>query len=153
MLQPEKINRSLDILLVEDNHGDAFLTREAFKVCKIPVNLIRVKDGEEAILYLKKESLYAGVRAPELILLDLNMPKKNGLEVLKEIKSDRRLREIPVMVLTSSQSSRDTEDTYEAKADFYIVKPSNLDGFYEVMKYVEEIWLSSLQYRDPSEKS
>jgi response regulator RpfG family c-di-GMP phosphodiesterase len=81
------------------------------------------------------------------------MPKKNGLEVLKEVKSDRRLQEIPVMVLTSSQSNRDTEDTYEAKANFYIVKPSNLDGFYEVMKYVEEIWLSSLQYRDSSEKS
>ena|ERR1700679_744882 len=153
MLQPEKINRSLDILLVEDNHGDAVLTYEAFKSCKIPVDLIRVKDGEEAMLYLRKEGQYAGVHLPDLILLDLNMPKKNGLEVLKEVKGDYQLREIPVMILTSSQSDRDTEDTYEAKANFYIVKPSDLDGFYEVMKYVEEIWLSSLQYRDSSEKS
>jgi two-component system response regulator len=81
------------------------------------------------------------------------MPKKNGLEVLKEVKSDHRLQEIPVMILTSSQSHRDTEDTYEAKANFYMVKPANLDGFYEVMKYVEDIWLSSLQYRTDSEKS
>jgi CheY-like chemotaxis protein len=153
MLQPKKINRSLDILLVEDNHGDAVLTYEAFKSCKTPVDLIRVRDGEEAMLYLRKEGRYAGVRIPDLILLDLNMPKKNGLEVLKEVKSDHRLQEIPVMVLTSSQSNRDTEDTYEAKANFYMVKPANLDGFYEVMKYVEDIWLSSLQYRTDSEKS
>src|ERR1700733_14183276 len=132
----QKINRALDVLLVEDDHGDALLTFEAFKDFKVPVDLIRVKDGEEAMAYLKKENNYFGVRTPDLILLDLNMPKKNGQEVLEEIKNDPQLNEIPVLILTSSKSDVDIRKAYEAKADFYIAKPTDLAGFYEAMRYV-----------------
>jgi CheY-like chemotaxis protein len=152
-LQSKKINRALDVLLVEDNHGDATLTFEAFKDFKVPVDLIRVKDGEEAMAYLKKENKYADVRTPDLILLDLNMPKKNGQEVLEEIKNDPRLKEIPVLVLTSSKSDTDIQKAYEAKANFYIAKPTDLAGFYEAMRYVEDVWLSSLKYQDIPERS
>jgi two-component system, chemotaxis family, response regulator Rcp1 len=151
-LPAQKSHKALDVLLVEDNHGDAVLTHEAFKDCKVPVDLIRVKDGEEAMAYLRKEGKYAEARTPALILLDLNLPKKNGLEVLEEVKADPLLREIPVMMLTSSTLDVDIQTAYKAKADFYMVKPSNLDGFNEAMKYVEEVWLNSLQYHDPSEK-
>jgi two-component system, chemotaxis family, response regulator Rcp1 len=144
--------RSLDVLLVEDNGGDATLTFEAFKDFKTPVDLIRVKDGEDAIAYLKKKSKYADVRTPDLILLDLNIPKKSGLEVLEEVKSDPQLREIPVVVLTSSNSDSDIRKAYAAKANFYIVKPSDLNGFNEAMRYVEEVWLPTLKYQDSSEK-
>ena len=151
-LPAQKNHKALDVLLVEDNHGDAVLTHEAFKECKIAVDLIRVKDGEEAMAYLRKEGRYAEAHAPALILLVLNLPKKNGLEVLEEVKNDPLLSEIPVMMLTSSTLDADLQNAYKSKGDFYMVKPSDLDGFNEAMKYVEEIWLKSLQYQDASEK-
>ena len=143
----------MDILLVEDDDADSVLAFEAFKDFKRPVELIRVKDGEEALAYLKKENKYTRVSTPDLILLDLNMPKKGGMEVLVEIKSDPRLKEIPVVVLTSSQSNKDTEDAYEAKANFYLVKPSDFTGFCEAMRFLEEVWLPTLKPKDTSEKS
>jgi CheY-like chemotaxis protein len=149
---PKKI-RVLNILLVEDDQADAVLVFEAFKNFKTPVNLIRVKDGEEALAYLKKEGQYAAVTAPDLILLDLNMPKKGGIEVLEEMKSDPQLKEIPVMVLTSSQSHADIRTAYTAQANFYIVKPSDFPAFCEAMKFVEDIWLPTLKRPDPPEKS
>jgi len=148
----QKDHRALEVLLVEDNHGDAVLTYEAFKDCKITIDLIRVKDGDEAMTYLKKEGKYADVRTPALILLDLNLPKKNGHEVLEEVKNAPLLKEIPVMVLTSSTLNEDIHKAYKAKADFYMVKPSDIAGFNDAMKYVEEVWLTSLQYHQPSEK-
>ena len=145
--------RILNILLVEDDQADAVLVFEAFKNFKTPVELIRVKDGEEALAYLKKENKYAGVRAPDLILLDLNMPKKGGLEVLEEMKSDPQLKDIPVLVLTSSQSDADVRKTYAAHGNFYIMKPPDFPAFCEAMKFIEEIWLPTLKQQDPSEKS
>jgi len=152
-LQTPKNIRVLNILLVEDDQADAVLVFEAFKNFKTPVNLIRVKDGEEALAYLKKESKYAGVLAPDLILLDLNMPKKGGIEVLAELKSDPQLKEIPVLVLTSSQSDSDVRTAYAAQANFYIVKPPDFPAFCEAMKFLEDIWLPTLKHQDPSEKS
>jgi chemotaxis family two-component system response regulator Rcp1 len=152
-LPVQKNNRALEILLVEDNHGDAVLTYEAFKDFNIPVDLIRVKDGEEAMTYLKKEGRYGTVQTPAFILLDLNLPRKNGLQVLEEVKNDPRLEKIPVMVLTSSNSHSDVDDAYKAKANFYMVKPFDLAGFQEAMKYVEEVWLTNLRYYDLSEKN
>lgn len=152
VLQTQKISGPLKILLVEDNLGDATLAFVAFKDFKTPVNLIRVKDGEDAITYLKKEREYVDVCTPDLILLDLNMPKKSGLEVLEEIKSDPQLKEIPVIVLTSSKSDLDIRKAYEAKADFFITKPSDFPGFCEAMRYVEEFWLSTLKHQDSPEK-
>ncbi len=152
VIETTKPTRVLDVLLVEDNHADAVLAFEAFKNLKMPVDLIRVSDGEEALAYLKKENKYAEVRDPDLILLDLNMPKKGGLEVLKEIKNDPKLKEIPVLVLTSSQSEEDMENAYEFHANFYIVKPADFTGLCEAMKYLEEIWLPTLS-QDSFEKS
>src|ERR1700721_2694821 len=118
-LPAQKNHKALDVLLVEDNHGDAVLTHEAFKECKIAVDLIRVKDGEEAMAYLRKEGRDAEAHSPALIRLDLNLPKKNGLEVLEEVKNDPLLSEIPVMMLTSSTLDADLQNAYKSKADFY----------------------------------
>jgi CheY-like chemotaxis protein len=145
-----KIPRVMKILLVEDDQADAVLVFEAFKNFKRPVELIRVKDGEEALAYLRKEDKYAGVPAPDLILLDLNMPKKGGLEVLEELKNDSLLNEIPVLILTSSQADSDVRKAYASRANFYIVKPHDFPAFCEAMKFVEDIWLPTLQHPDPS---
>jgi CheY-like chemotaxis protein len=147
-LETAKNSRVLDILLVEDDNADAVLVFEAFKDFKTPVDLIRVKDGEEALAYLKKEGKYDKAHTPDLVLLDLNMPKKGGLEVLREMKNNPKLKEITVVVLTSSQSNKDTEDTYEAKANFYMVKPSDFTGFCDAMKFLEETWLPTIKHHD-----
>jgi chemotaxis family two-component system response regulator Rcp1 len=152
-VETPKPTRTLDVLLVEDNHSDALFAFEAFKNFKIPVDLIRVSDGEEALAYLKKENKHAGVQTPDLILLDLNMPKKGGLEVLTEIKNDPELKEIPVLILTSSQSNEDLEKAYEAHANFYIVKPPDFSGLCEAVKYLEEIWLPTLKNLNSSKKT
>src|SRR5580698_6766158 len=142
--ETQKSARPVRILLVEDDLGDANLTAEAFKESKIPVDMKRAADGEDALKYLRKEGAYRGVASPDLILLDLNMPRKTGLEVLDEIKNDPRLSEIPVLVLTCSKSDADIRRAYDAKANFYIVKPTDLNEFYAAMKYVEEIWLKGV---------
>ncbi len=152
-LPTPKKSKVLNILLAEDDLADSVLVFEAFKNFKTPVELIRVKDGEEALAYLKKESRYAGVLTPDLVLLDLNMPKKGGLEVLEELKNDQRLREIPVLILTSSKSDLDIRKAYAAHANFYITKPSDFPAFCEAMKFVEDIWLPTLSRPEPSEKS
>jgi CheY-like chemotaxis protein len=151
-LPTPKTPRVMKILLAEDDIADAVLVSEAFKNFKTPVELIRVKDGEEALAYLRKENKYAGAPTPDLILLDLNMPKKGGMEVLKELKDDQQLKEIPVLVLTSSQSDADIRTAYASRANFYIVKPHDFPAFCEAMKFVEDIWLPTLQHPDPSEK-
>jgi CheY-like chemotaxis protein len=143
----------MKILLAEDDMADAVLVSEAFKNFKRPVELIRVKDGEEALAYLRKEDKYAAAPTPDLILLDLNMPKKGGMEVLADLKNDPLLREIPVLVLTSSQADADIRTAYASQANFYIVKPHDFPAFCEAMKFVEDIWLPTLQHPDPSEKS
>jgi chemotaxis family two-component system response regulator Rcp1 len=134
--------RPIEILLVEDNPGDVRLTREALKEGKIANNLSVVKDGAEAILYLKKEDGYINTKSPDLILLDLNLPKKNGQEVLVAIKSDKDLKCIPVIILTSSKLEDDILETYENQANCYIVKPVDLKQFLEVVKSIEDFWFT-----------
>lgn len=132
----------ITILMVEDNPADIRLTQEAFKENKISVNLHIAKDGVEAMDFLKKHHPYAKMPTPDLIILDLNMPKKDGREVLKEIKEDPLLKTIPVVVLTISQSEEDILLTYNEHVNCYIRKPLDLDKFIEVVKAIESFWLT-----------
>jgi chemotaxis family two-component system response regulator Rcp1 len=134
--------KPIEILLVEDSSGDVRLTIEALKEGKILNNLSLAKDGVEAMAFLRKEGIYADARRPDLILLDLNLPKKNGQEVLAEIKSDESLKSIPVVVLTISKLEEDILKTYENHANCYILKPVDLDQFLGVVKAIEDFWLS-----------
>lgn len=138
-------SQPVKILLVEDDLGDADLTYKVFKESKTPLEIMRVRDGEDALAYLRKESPYNASPTPDMILLDLNMPKMSGLEVLEIIKADSRLKEIPVLILTCSRSDADRLRAYEQKANFYMVKPGDLYEFFELAKYVEDIWLESIK--------
>lgn len=131
----------IEILLVEDSPGDVRLTIEALKEGKVHNNLHVVRDGVEAMKFLSKEGEYSGVPHPDLILLDLNLPKKDGREVLKEIKSDSRLKRIPVVILTISSAEEDILKTYNLHANCYITKPVDLDQFIKVVKSIEDFWL------------
>src|ERR687893_1801291 len=135
-------NEPIEILLVEDNPGDARLAVEALKDSKINNNLYHVKDGVEATDFLRQRGEYAGVPVPDLILLDLNLPRKDGREVLAEVKEDPRLRLIPVVVMTSSEAERDLVRSYGLHANAYIVKPLDMDGFVEVVQGVKDFWLT-----------
>ena len=135
------LTKPIDILLVEDNPADVMLTREALKESKISIILNVVMDGEEALLYIKRSGKYASVLIPDLILLDLNLPRKDGLTVLSEIKTDPILRRIPVIMLTTSDSEKDISNTYDNYANCYIVKPSDFRQFVNVVKTIEDFWL------------
>ena len=138
-------NRSappVEILLVEDNPGDERLTREALKEGKVYSNLHWVKDGVEALEFLRKKGKYASTPRPDIILLDLNLPKKDGREVLQEIKQDPALRTIPVVILTSSEAERDISRAYALQANCYITKPVDLDQFITVVRSIEDFWFS-----------
>lgn len=135
-------NRPTNILLIEDNPGDVRLTQEAFREGKISVNLSVVMDGVEAINYLRKKGQYETEITPDLILLDLNLPKKDGREVLEEIKQDKELKRIPVVVLTTSNSEQDIMRSYNLHANCYINKPVDFDQFFDVIKKIEDFWLS-----------
>ena len=132
----------VEILLVEDNVRDARLAEETLKDSKINNNLYHVKDGVEAMQYLRRQGEYAGVPVPDLILLDLNLPRKDGREVLAEVKEDPRLRLIPVVVMTSSEAERDLVRTYVLHANAYVVKPIDMDGFVEVVQGEKDFWLT-----------
>lgn len=134
-------NRAIEILLVEDNPGDVRLTQEAFKEAKVLNNLSVVTDGVEALAFLRREGSYAGAPRPDLVLLDLNMPKLSGREVLAEIKSDERLKSIPVVVLTTSDADRDIEESYRLQANCYITKPVDLGQFIHVVEVIDDFWL------------
>jgi chemotaxis family two-component system response regulator Rcp1 len=131
-----------DILLVEDNPGDVRLTQEAFREGKIRVNLHIVRDGEEAMAFLRNEGEFEKVPRPDLILLDLNLPRKDGREVLAELKGDDDLKSIPVVILTVSKAEEDVLKTYHLNANAYIVKPVDLDQFIKVIRVIEDFWLS-----------
>jgi chemotaxis family two-component system response regulator Rcp1 len=150
-METEIAVRPIEILLVEDNPGDVRLTKEALKDGKIANNLSVVKDGAEAMSYLRKEDGYANAISPDLILLDLNLPKKNGQEVLVAIKSDKNLKCIPVIILTSSKMEDDILETYENQANCYIVKPVDLKQFLEVVKSIEDFWFTVVKL--PIERS
>jgi two-component system, chemotaxis family, response regulator Rcp1 len=132
----------IEILLVEDNPGDVELTREALHDGKIHMNLSVVNDGVEALAFLRREGTYAGSPRPDLILLDLNLPKKDGRAVLAEIKEDRVLRNIPVVILTSSQAEQDIVRAYDLHANCYVTKPVDLDQFITIVRSIEQFWFT-----------
>ena len=132
----------IEILLVEDNPADVRLTREALIEEKLHNNLSVVNDGVEAIAFLRKEGKYANSIRPDLILLDLNLPKKDGREVLKEIKSDDNLKRIPVVVLTVSKAEEDILKSYNLHANCFIIKPIDLNQFSKVVKSIKDFWLT-----------
>lgn len=130
----------IEILLIEDNPGDVRLTIEALKEGKVANEINVAADGVEALAFLRREGKYENAPKPDLILLDLNLPKKNGREVLAEIKMDSRLKCIPVVVLTSSQAEKDIVTTYNLHANCYITKPVDFDQFIKVVKSIENFW-------------
>lgn len=134
--------RPINILLIEDNPGDIRLTQEAFKEGKKDVNLEVVMDGVEAIQYLRKKGQYAEKPTPELILLDLNLPKWDGREVLREIKTDPELKRIPVIVLTTSNAMQDIINSYDLHANCFINKPVDYDNFFDIVQKIEDFWLT-----------
>lgn len=134
--------RRVEILLVEDNPGDVRLTIEALKDGRVSNTLNVVSDGVEAIEYLRKQGKHADAHRPDLILLDLNLPRKDGREVLAEIKADRHLRTIPVVVLTTSQAEDDILRVYNCNANCYIAKPVDFDQFMRVVRSIEDFWLT-----------
>jgi len=133
---------TFEILLVEDNPGDARLAQEALKEGRMTSRLKVVVDGVEAMAYLRREGQYAGSPRPNLVLLDLNLPRKDGRQVLAELKADEDLRRIPVVVLTTSQAEQDILRSYDLHANCYITKPVDLDRFISVVRSIEEYWCS-----------
>jgi two-component system, chemotaxis family, response regulator Rcp1 len=132
----------VEILLVEDSPGDARLVKEAFKEMKIKNNLHIVNDGEEAMNFLRKAPGYEKVPRPDIVLLDLNIPKKDGREVLLEIKTDDSLKRIPVVIVTSSKAEEDIIKSYDLHANCYIQKPLDMEQFEKIVKSIEEFWFS-----------
>jgi chemotaxis family two-component system response regulator Rcp1 len=136
------LGSSVEILLVEDNPGDVRLAKEALRDAKVRNNLHVVEDGVEALAYLRREGKYADAPHPDLILLDLNLPKKDGREVLAEVKADENLKRVPVVILTMSEAEEDILRTYDLHANCYITKPVDLDQFIKVVKSIEDFWFS-----------
>jgi chemotaxis family two-component system response regulator Rcp1 len=132
----------IEVLLVEDSPGDIRLTREAFKDAKVHINLHVALDGVEAMAFLGRGGKYADAPRPDLILLDLNLPKKDGREVLSELKESPALKSIPVVILTTSASEADIHGSYQQHANCYITKPVDLEGFLKVVKSIDSFWLS-----------
>jgi two-component system, chemotaxis family, response regulator Rcp1 len=132
----------IDILLVEDNPGDARLAQEALKESKVRNKLYHVEDGVEAMAFLRKQGKYTDVPRPDLILLDLNLPRKSGREVLEEVKTDESLKLIPVVVLTVSRAEEDILRSYQHYANCYITKPLDFNQFVEITKTIEGFWLT-----------
>jgi len=141
-LTSNEAGRLAKVLLVEDNPGDVRLTKEAFREAKLKVDLTVVEDGVEALAFLRKQGEYSSATRPDLILLDLNLPKKDGREVLAELKEEDELKSIPVAILTSSQAEEDIIRSYQLHANCYVTKPVDLDQFLKVVKALEEFWLT-----------
>ena len=139
----EKKTRPVNVLLVEDNPGDVRLTQEAFKEAKMSIKLDVTMDGAEAIKFLRKNGEYENAETPDLILLDLNLPKKDGREVLKEIKTDDILKRIPVVVLTTSNAEQDIMKSYNLHVNCYINKPVDFEKFFDIIQKIEEFWLTT----------
>lgn len=133
--------RPINILLVEDNEGDILLTAEALEEININNNLYAVRDGEQALDFLERNPPFANEQLPDLILLDINLPRKNGIEVLKHIKNTHVLRHIPVIMLTTSSSESDISRSYDNHANCYITKPSDISDFTHIMKVIEDFWM------------
>ncbi len=143
----------VEILLVEDNPGDVRLTQEALRDGKLHTRLNIVRDGEEALAFLRRQGPHADAPRPDLILLDLNLPRKSGQEVLAEIKNDEQLRRIPVVVLTSSQAEKDILTSYDLNANCYISKPVDLEQFIRVVRSIEDFWLTVVKLPGSASRS
>ncbi|NQU43996.1 response regulator [bacterium] len=140
------IGSPVEILLVEDNEGDVRLTHEALKDAKVHNNLRVIPDGVEALRFLRREGPHRTVPRPDLILLDLNLPRKSGMQVLAEIKKDPDLKKIPVVILTTSEAETDILQAYDLNASCYVTKPVDLDQFIKVVNTIEDFWLSIVKY-------
>jgi CheY-like chemotaxis protein len=133
---------SIEVLLVEDDPGDVLLTKEAFADNKVKNNLNIVSDGEEATAYLRRQGVYADAPRPDLILLDLNLPRKDGREVLRDIKADPDLRSIPVVVLTTSEADEDILNSYDLHANAYVTKPVDFDSFIRIVRQIDDFFVT-----------
>jgi chemotaxis family two-component system response regulator Rcp1 len=133
------------VLLVEDSLACTALVREAFSACGRSEALVTVRNGEDATAYLRREGKFAEAERPDLVLLDLNLPGKDGREVLMEIKSDDQLRKIPIVVLTTSRASQDISAAYDLHANGYVVKPDHIDHLFRVIKSIDEFWLQTVE--------
>jgi chemotaxis family two-component system response regulator Rcp1 len=139
--------KPIEILLVEDNPGDARLTREALALTRIRNNLHITRDGEEAMAFLRNEAPFQRAPAPDLVLLDLNLPRRDGREVLEDIKKDPQLQHIPVVVLTSSQAEEDILRTHRLHANCFITKPTDLEHLPKVVQGIEQFWFALVRLR------
>ena len=147
------LGRPIEILLVEDNPGDVRLTQEALQENKVWNRLHLAPDGVEALAFLRREGSHADAPRPDVILLDLNLPKKDGTEVLAEIKADEGLKTIPVVILTTSKAEEDITRSYKLHANCYVTKPVNLDQFLRVVKEVENFWLCVVKLPSVAERA
>src|SRR5262245_32760186 len=143
-IMPTIADRDIKILLVEDNPGDIDLARESLAEIAVPNHLSVVEDGEEALAYLRRQGPHAGALRPDLIVLDLNLPRKDGREVLAEIKADDSLKRIPVLILTTSKAAEDVLRSYNLHANCYITKPMQFGEYAKVMKAIEAFWFATV---------
>lgn len=141
-MNPTAYGKPVEILLVEDNPGDVLLTREALKENKLHVNLSVIADGDSALAFLHRHDRYLNAPRPDLILLDLNLPGRDGRQVLADIKADESLRCIPVVILTSSQAEEDVIKAYHLRANCFVQKPLDLDQFIKVVRNIENFWFT-----------
>ncbi|GGT17629.1 response regulator [Nonomuraea spiralis] len=144
--------RPIDVLLVEDDQGDILLTREAFELNKVRNRLNVVNDGEQAMAYLRREHAYAEAPRPDLILLDLNLPRMNGLEVLREVKADATLRTIPVVILTTSEAEEDILHSYRLHANAYVSKPVDFEQFIRVVRQIDDFFVTVVKLPDQGQR-
>jgi CheY-like chemotaxis protein len=140
MTEPDP--RAIEVLLIEDDPGDVLMTREAFEDAKVANNLCVVSDGEDAMAFLRGEGVHADAPRPDLVLLDLNLPRVDGREVLEQIKNDPELRSIPVVVLTTSESEDDILHSYSLHANAYVTKPVDFDRFHQVVRQIDDFFVS-----------
>jgi len=140
-----KQQKDINILLVEDNRGDVVLIKESFKEISLGFKLNVVEDGEEAVSYIEKRGKYSGIDTPDIVILDLKLPKKDGFEVLREIRENNEVSGMPVIILSSSDLERDIEQAYRLKANFYITKGFGVENYIEIARYIEEYWFKTVR--------
>jgi CheY-like chemotaxis protein len=141
-MTPKPAGQPIEVLLVEDDPGDVLLIQEAFEFNKVHNNLSIVADGEQALAYLRREGQYAGAARPDLVLLDLNLPRKDGREVLAEAKGDPSLRTIPIVVLTTSEAEEDVLRSYHLHANAYVTKPVDFERFVAIVRQIDDFFVS-----------
>jgi CheY-like chemotaxis protein len=149
MIPPDQPLKPIDVLLVEDDAGDTLMIKEAFEDNKVRNRLSTVADGVEALAFLRRQGEYSDAPRPDLILLDLNLPRKDGRQVLEEIKDDAELRTIPVVVLTTSEAEEDILRSYSLHANAYVTKPVDFDRFIEVVRQIDEFFVEVVRLPQP----